>query len=136
MFLLLGRKSSLMNVFLQFLLRRLPTSDPLPQPSAASRHFNSASAGISCFDEVPRMNHPEVLQRLQQLNSAVIPVPPPALLHGLHSHLSLLSFFIFPFLFVQPIEESNHVTGRFPALCRPLLPQQFVSSVKQTDPSS
>lgn len=88
---LLGRNSSLINVGFFFFcscrfffaveardLRPAP-----PQPSAASRHFNSPSAGISCFDEavggavVPRMNHPEVLERPQQLKSALIPVPPP-----------------------------------------------------------
>lgn len=47
-----GRKSPLMNVFLQFFCcgGSRPLT-PLPRPSAASRHFNSASAGISCFDE-------------------------------------------------------------------------------------
>lgn len=62
------------------------------RPSAASRHLSLASAGISCFQEVRRTNHPEVLRRLRQLRSAVTPVPPPPLLSSpsLSSTLPLL----------------------------------------------
>lgn len=63
---------------------------------------------------VPRMNHPEVPRRLQQPESALIPVPPPstptpALLHGLHSHLSLSSLSLSSPL--SPLRPTNGSVG-------------------------
>lgn len=94
---------------------------------------------------VPRMNHPEVPRRLQQPESALIPVPPPPPPPPLSStaftpiSLSPLSLYLpLSLLSVQQMEASGHVTGRFPpALCRPLLPQnRLVPSENQTDPWS
>lgn len=129
-----GRKSSLINVvfFLLFLLWRLLTSDLLPQPSAASRHFNSASAGISCFDEVSRMNHSDPAEASAAEISTYPGAPPPP--YPSPPSLSLSPLFLYLPLFGQQIEESNHVTSGFPALCRPLLSQnRLVSSEKQTE---